>query len=101
MQASNAPEALNAAESAPGSVKPSEAIASMPPVSKKLLAKVARAVKSAAVPRLARKALGLVPFAFRISSERSRKYSKGAASRIGDNASNVILASSDGGRSEE
>ena len=36
----------------------------MPPVSKKLLAKVARAVKSAGVPRLARKIFGRAPDVF-------------------------------------
>src|SRR5579872_5083379 len=72
-----------------------KSIASIPPASKKLLAKVARAVKSAAVPRLARKTFGLAPLALKISSERSRKCSKGAASRSGDNGSNLILASSE------
>src|SRR6266849_401852 len=40
--------------------------ASIPPVSKKLFAKVARAVKSAGVPRLARKTFGRTPLSFRI-----------------------------------
>src|SRR5581483_5674623 len=70
-----------------------KSIASMPPASKKLLAKVARAVKSAGAPRLARKTLGRAPFVLRSASDRSRKRSKGSASRIGDSASNLNLAS--------
>src|SRR5271156_4003024 len=96
MHASAAPDALKATESADGSVRPSDPIVWIPPTSKKLLAKVARAVKSAGVPRLARKTFGRAPFVFRISSERSRKRSKGAASRIGDNASKVMAASLEG-----
>ncbi len=88
-----APEALNAAASAAGSAKPCVSIASMPPVSKKLLAKVARAVKSAAVPRLARKIFGRAPDALSFSSDLSRSASNGAASRIGASASNLNFAS--------
>src|SRR4029077_18134163 len=96
MQTRGAPEARNAALTAFGSSNPSDATASMPPVSKKLFAKVARAVKSAAVPRFARKTFGRAPLVFSNSSERSRKRSKPEASRIGDNGSKVILASAGG-----
>src|SRR5579872_564561 len=75
-----------------------KSIASIPPASKKLLAKVARAVKSAAVPRLARKTFGRAPFVFRISSERSRNRSNPSASRIGGSGSNLNLASPYGAR---
>src|SRR6267154_6005486 len=51
--------------------------ASIPPVSKKLFANVARAVKSAGVPRLARKTFGRTPLSFRISSDLFRKPSNG------------------------
>src|ERR1700742_4654475 len=95
MQAIGAPEVLKAAESSTGSAKPSDPTAWIPPVLNKLPAKVALAVKSAGVPRLARKTLGRAPVVFRISSERSRKRSIGAASRIGGNASNFILALSE------
>ena len=60
-----------------GSAKPSLSMASMPPVSKKLLAKVARAVKSAGVPRLARNTLGRAPRAFSVASDLSRSASNG------------------------
>jgi len=73
--------------------KPSLSIASMPPVSKKLLAKVARAVKSAGVPRLARKTRGRVPLSFEIWSERLRRRSNGSARRFASSASNVTPAS--------
>src|SRR6202011_306185 len=43
----------------------SPAVASMPPAAKKFLAKVARAVKSAGVPRFARKIFGRAPVAAR------------------------------------
>ena len=65
----SAPDPLNAVASAAGSAKPWVSIASMPPVSKKLLAKVARAVKSAAVPRLARKIFGRAPDVLSLSSD--------------------------------
>src|SRR5579872_6672127 len=75
-----------------------KSIASIPPASKKLLAKVARAVKLVAVPRLARKTLGRAPLALRMSSERSRNRSNPSASRIGGSGSNLNLASPYGAR---
>ena len=62
-QASFAPDALNAAIISSRFLKPSLVMASMPPASKKFLVKVARAVNSASVPRLARKILGRAPVA--------------------------------------
>ena len=56
--------------------------ASMPPAAKKFFAKVARGLKSACAPRLARKILGRAPVAARIWSEASRSRSNGSARRI-------------------
>ena len=54
---------------------------------------VARAVKSAGVPRLASKIFGRAPDPLSLSSDLSRNASNGAASRIGGSASNLNLAS--------
>ncbi len=61
---------------------PSPTTASMPPASKKFLAKVARAVNSAGVPRLARKIFGRAPVLASISSDASRNSSNGSARRM-------------------
>jgi len=60
---------------------PSFVTASMPPASKKFLAKVARAVKSESLPRLARKIFGRAPVRARKRSDASRRRSNGSASR--------------------
>src|SRR6516165_4252359 len=87
--ASLAPEALNASIIASRVAKPSLPAASMPPAAKKFLAKVARAVKSEGVPRLARKIFGRVPVRASIRSEASRSASNGSASRMRGNGSNA------------
>ena len=78
----SAPEVLNAATIASRLAKPSLPTASMPPASKKFLAKVARAVKSASVPRLARKIFGRAPVCASMRSEASRSASNGSARRM-------------------
>ena len=76
--------------------KPSLPAASMPPAAKKFLAKVARAVKSAGLPRLARKIFGRVPVRAHIRSEASRSASNGSARRMRGNGSNANVEGDDG-----
>src|SRR5258708_5896749 len=85
-QASCAPDALNAVIMSARLLKPSLVTASTPPASKKFLAKDARGVNSASVPRLARKILGRAPVAATALSEASRKVSNGSARRCGFSA---------------
>ena len=75
MQASAAPESPEAAARAAASVKPSFDRASMPPAAKALAAKVARALKAATGPRLARNTAGRRPALARTASEASRSAS--------------------------
>src|SRR5215217_8657196 len=56
-------------------------MASIPPASKKFLAKVARAVKAAMGPRLARNTFGRAPVFAKYESDRSRRRSKASAVR--------------------
>src|SRR5499427_5558387 len=94
--ASLAPEALNASIIASRLAKPSLPAASMPPAVKKFLAKLARAVKSAGVPRLARKIFGRAPVRASIPSEASRSASNGSARRMRGNGSNANAEGGDG-----
>src|SRR5260370_37889890 len=77
-QARAMPDALNA-DARAGGLSLSRFTASMPPAAKKLLANVARAVKSAGVPRLARKIFGRAPVRARNLSDASRSTSNGSA----------------------
>ena len=55
----------------------------MPPASKKFRANMVRAMKSAELPRLARKIFGRDPVFFNARSEASRNASNGSDNRIG------------------
>ena len=73
--ANGVPLAANAAAIASRVAKPSLVTASIPPASKKFLANVARAEKSASVPRLARNTFGRDPLAASARSDASRSRS--------------------------
>ena len=70
--------------------------ASMPPASKKFLAKLARALKSAGLPRVARNTFGRAPVWAKILSDASRSCSNGSARRMRGSAAAVTAASSFG-----
>src|SRR6266568_4676979 len=91
-QASLAPQALNDLIISSRLVEPSLPTASIPPASNRFLANVARAVKSAGLPRQARKIFARAPVASRKRSEASRNCSNGCASRRDGSAANVIAA---------
>src|SRR5580693_2523770 len=87
-QARATPDALKA-DARAGVLSLSRFTASMPPAAKKLLANVARAVKSVGVPRLARKIFGRAPVRARNLSDASRSASNGSARRIAGSGSNI------------